>query len=79
VVALTNFLLREDVSLDIIYSSPLLRAFNTITPYAQKKSLKIYTDIRLKEIFLGLKEEKPVGELFSNLFHENPFYYMDTG
>ena len=77
--ALKSFLESEKLEIDLVYSSPLQRAYNTIDSYAKNNALSIMTDERLKEIFLGNKEEKLVSELFSDEFHKNPFYYTESG
>lgn len=39
----------HDEKVDIIYSSPLQRCLDTITPFAKKEDLEIYIDPRITE------------------------------
>ncbi|MBQ9941246.1 MAG: histidine phosphatase family protein [Clostridia bacterium] len=55
----------RNIHLDCIFSSDLVRAYDTVEPLAQQKNMKIITDKRLREIFAGEWENKSVEELFS--------------
>ncbi len=58
-----NYLKSEKI--DVIYSSDLLRAYNTAVPTANLKNSKIITDKGLREIFAGKWENKKFERLIS--------------
>ena len=49
--------------IDIIYSSDLIRAYNTAVPHARKRGLEILPSRKLREIKLGQWEGKSVDEV----------------
>jgi broad specificity phosphatase PhoE len=51
------------IKFDAIYSSPLIRAYDTIKPLAEKTGLKITADKRLMEIYAGAWEDIPFAQL----------------
>lgn len=62
----------SEQKIDAVYSSDLLRAYNTVAPMAKARGLDVITDEGLREIFLGRWEGKSVsdvieedGELFT--------------
>ncbi len=75
--ALTQFLLDQNLEIDVIYSSPLVRAYDTISPYAASQNLEPITDERLKEKYLWVHEYRPVSELFTDGFHADPYTYNE--
>jgi probable phosphoglycerate mutase len=46
----------KDTKLDVIYSSPINRALSTANIVNSKRNIPIYTDLRLKEINMGIWE-----------------------
>lgn len=56
-----EFLRREAV--DVIYASPLIRAYNTAVPHARIRGMEIIKSDELKEINAGEWENKLVSEL----------------
>ena len=59
----------SDVKIDRIYSSPLIRAYNTAVPHARLRGLKITVVDDLAEIFLGEWENLPI-EVLEGEWHE---------
>ena len=56
------------VDIDVIYSSDLLRAYNTVKPIADKKGLPIIKSEKLREIFAGEWEGKTIDHLWENYY-----------
>ncbi len=52
-----------DVHFDYIYSSDLIRAYNTALPHAKLRGLEIHTSKELREIYVGKWEGKTVNEI----------------
>lgn len=61
VQACADFLANEKI--DAIYSSDLLRAYNTAVPHARLRGLNIITDKRLREMHVGRWENRPFAEI----------------
>ena len=55
----------EEYEIDKIYTSDLMRAYNTAVPTAKKKGITIETSTELREIFAGGWEGKKFDYLFS--------------
>ncbi len=53
----------KDEKIDVIYSSDLIRAYNTALPHARHHNLEIVKSKELREIYLGEWEGRPVAEL----------------
>ena len=53
----------KDERIDVIYSSDLIRAYNTALPHAIRRGLEIIKDRELREIYLGEWECSPLDEL----------------
>jgi broad specificity phosphatase PhoE len=53
----------KTLSVDVIYSSDLLRAYNTAVPTAKRLGLEIIPDTALREIFAGEWEGRTTDEL----------------
>ena len=74
--ALKGFILKN-YTVDVIYSSDLRRAYDTVLPIAEALRLPIRTNAQLREINGGLWEERSIpyiAETFKNdykLWHEN--------
>ena len=56
----------KDVDFAAIYSSDLLRAYNTAVPHAKLRNMEIIPSENLREIFLGDWENREVDELINN-------------
>lgn len=52
-----------DEKIDAIYSSDLIRAYNTAVPHAELRGIKIITDERLREMHVGTWENRPFAEI----------------
>ena len=55
----------SDVHFDYIYSSDLIRAYNTALPHAKLRNMEIITSESLREIFVGRWEGKSVEEILA--------------
>ena len=55
----------KTVKIDKIYSSDLIRAYNTAVPHAKIRDMEIITDINLRELYLGLWENLYVEDLIA--------------
>ena len=60
----------KDIPFDLIYSSPLKRAFTTASLIKGERNIKIITDERLTELCFGEQEGKDFSEWQKK---ENPF------
>jgi len=69
----------ELIDIDVIYSSDLKRAYNTVKPTADKKGLPIITSDRLREIFAGEWENKSIDYLWENYYETFFVWKNDTG
>jgi broad specificity phosphatase PhoE len=56
-----EFLKEENI--DVIYSSDLIRAYNTAAPHARLRGIPITTCTDLREIYAGLWEDKSVEQI----------------
>ena len=63
--ALKNFILKE-YAVDAVYSSDLKRARDTVLPIAKALHLPVQTNARLREIYGGLWEERPIRYIAEN-------------
>lgn len=63
-----EFLAEEKI--DAIYSSDLLRAYNTAVPHAKMRKLKINTRESLRELYAGLWEGMMVEDIIKQYPHE---------
>lgn len=59
----------KDEKIDVIYSSDLLRAYNTALPHAKMRSLTVNADKELREVFLGAWEGLEIDDI-SNRWHK---------
>ena len=59
--ACADFLAEETI--DAIYSSDLIRAYNTAKPHAERHGLEIIKDERLREMHVGAWENRPFAEI----------------
>lgn len=69
--ALATYL--ADVPLGAIYSSDLIRAYQTAEPIAEKQGLPIHTDERLREINLGVFQGMTGDELRRSPHHADAY------
>lgn len=53
----------SDRKIDAVYSSDLLRAYNTVLPAAASRGLSVIPDVDLREINMGLWEGRSVDEI----------------
>ena len=53
----------SDVAIDLVYSSDLYRAVNTVLPAAKEHGLEVIPDERLREVFAGKWEEMSFDEI----------------
>lgn len=56
----------DDIHIDAVYSSDLIRAFHTVEPIAKLKHLNVIPDRNLREIYCGTWENQPFDELKSS-------------
>lgn len=59
--ACAEFLAGEKI--DAIYSSDLIRAYNTAAPHAELRGIEIIKDVRLREMNVGEWENRPFAEI----------------
>ena len=64
----------EEISFDVIFSSPLMRAFETANLIRGHRNIPIIRDNRLKELCFGDYEGKNVEELMQN--EQDPFHFF---
>lgn len=68
----------RDISLNAVYASDLSRAMETAAVLCRQKGLPLYTDRRLREIHVGIWEDRPFGDAAAeypeeaSLFHRTP-------
>lgn len=55
----------KDEKIDNIYSSDLIRAYNTAVPHAKMRNLEINTDKNLRELYIGQWENLKVDDLIA--------------
>ena len=53
----------KNIKIDGIYSSDLIRAYNTVVPHAKYHGLDVVCDVRLREVYLGEWEGRFVDDL----------------
>lgn len=68
-----------DVKIDAVYSSDLLRAYNTVLPIAKMRGLEIIKDKNLREVFAGEWEGKSYDELWENYSDDFKIWRTDIG
>ena len=64
----------DEISFDAIFSSPLIRAFETANLIRGHRNIPIIRDDRLKELCFGDYEGKKVEELMQD--EQDPFHYF---
>lgn len=64
----------EHTHFDMIYSSPLIRAYETACLVRGHRNIPIIRDERLKELNFGINEGKRAEDLFADQSH--PFHYL---
>ena len=70
-LACAEFLAGEEV--DYIYSSDLIRAYNTALPHAKLRGKEVVADERLREMHVGRWENRPFAEIAA----EEPELYRE--
>lgn len=69
----------KNINIDVIFSSDLKRAFNTVKPIAQKKGLAIQTSKNLREIYAGDWEYQSVSDLWEKFGDTFSVWKKDIG
>lgn len=64
----------EDIYFDVIYSSPLIRAYETACLIRGHRNIPIIRDNRLKEMSFGTYEGRDAKKLWDN--QDDPFHYF---
>lgn len=59
-----------DEKIDVIYSSDLIRAYNTAVPHAKLRDMEIIPDRNLRELYAGIWEGMRVEDIIANYPHE---------
>ena len=59
-----------DERIDVIYSSDLIRAYNTAVPHAKLRGMEIIPDRNLRELYAGVWEGMRVEDIIANYPHE---------
>ncbi len=72
---LSDKITSKNLKIDAIYSSPLKRAIQTITPTATKLGLQIKLEEDLREIYVGEWENKLRADLVKQYPKENEYIY----
>lgn len=67
------------LDIDAVYSSDLIRAYNTVKPSAEKLGLPIIKSEKLREIYAGDWEAKPVDTLWSDYYDSFYIWRNDIG
>ena len=60
----------EDVKFDAIYSSDLIRAYNTAVPHARRREMNIVSKRELRELQAGIWEGMKVEDIIAKYPHE---------
>ena len=63
-----------DIPIDAVYSSDLYRTMLTASVICLPKQLPLYTDPRLREVFVGPWEDRPFGEVYQT--HPEQMYHF---
>lgn len=69
----------HDEKIDVIYSSDLIRAYNTVSPIAKQRGMSIIKNKNLREIYAGEWEGKNYEELVSRYAKEYEIWKTDIG
>lgn len=56
----------SDINFDAIYSSDLLRAYNTALPHAKMRNMQVIPSIELRELWLGDWDGRHIDDLLTN-------------
>lgn len=75
---LVDFLAQQNIDLDVVLSSPLLRAYQTGEAVAKLKNITIIKDDGLREMFFGPKYEGMTVEDFKKIEFTPPFVVPDA-
>lgn len=71
--------ITKNVKIDKIFSSDLIRAYNTVLPTAKKLNINIIKDPGLREIYAGLWENKKYEYLIENFPESYSAWRNDIG
>ncbi len=69
----------ENIPVDVVYSSDLMRAYNTVAPIARDKNIEIIPDERLREIACGEWENQPFERLKVDFKRDYDVWLTDIG
>lgn len=69
----------KDEKIDVIYSSDLIRAYNTVAPMAQSRGLEIIKNKNFREIYAGCWENQHVDFLSSEFGEDYSVWKTDIG
>ena len=69
----------KDRKIDAVYSSDLMRAYNTVAPIAKQRNLEIVKDKQLREIYAGEWEGKKYDELLEQFPDDYGTWLNDIG
>lgn len=72
-----NFL--KDEKIDVVYSSDLIRAYNTVLPIAKTRGLEVIKNKNLREIYAGEWEAKSYDELCESYSEPYTIWKTDIG
>ena len=69
----------KNEQIDAVYSSDLIRAYNTVLPIAKQRGLDVIKDDGLREIYAGVWEGKSYSELLNTYPVEYGIWLNDIG
>ncbi len=69
----------EGYHIDVIYSSDLMRAYNTVKPVADKKGMEIIKNTKLREIYAGKWEGLSYTEIDEKYGEDYDVWHKDIG
>ncbi len=69
----------ENIDVDAVYSSDLMRAYNTVAPIARDKNIELIADKELREIACGRWENQPFEDLKTVFKSDYDVWLTDIG
>lgn len=69
----------QDIDVDIVYTSDLVRAYNTVAPIARDKNIEIVPDEKLREIACGKWENQLFDDLKTDFKNDYGIWLADIG
>lgn len=76
---LCEYLISLGLKVDMILSSDLSRAVQTIQPYSDKTGVPIHTDKRLREMFFGQYEDMPFSDINMQPYYNDKYWFTAPG